>query len=85
MKTSTRGVSALSPSVRRLRYPRSSPRCCRSFERALGAEHPGTLTARANLAYCTGAAGDAAGARGQFASLLPVRGGCWALSTGKPD
>jgi hypothetical protein len=31
------------------------------------------LTARANLAYFTGKAGDAAGARDQFAALLPVR------------
>ena len=41
--------------------------------RRLGAEHPDTLTARANLAYWTGEAGDAAGARDQFAALLPVR------------
>jgi len=39
----------------------------------LGAEHPGTLTARGSLAYWTGEAGDAAGARDQFAALLPVR------------
>jgi hypothetical protein len=37
-----------------------------------GAEHPGTLAARANLAYWTGEAGDAAGARDQLAALLPV-------------
>ena len=40
---------------------------------SLGAEHPGTLTVRANLAHWTGNAGDAAGARDQFATLLPVR------------
>ena len=38
----------------------------------LGAEHPETLTTRANLACWTGEAGDAAGARDQFAALLPV-------------
>ena len=42
-------------------------------ERVLGAEHPDTLTTRANLAYWTGQAGDAAGARDQLAALLPVR------------
>ena len=42
-------------------------------ERVLGPEHPATLTARANLARWTGMAGDAAGARDQFAALLPVR------------
>ena len=40
---------------------------------ANGAEHPGTLAARHNLARWTGAAGDAAGARDQFAALLPIR------------
>ena len=39
----------------------------------LGAEHPDTLRARANLARWTGEAGDAAGARDQFAALLPVQ------------
>ena len=38
-----------------------------------GPEHPGTLNARHDLARWTGRAGDAAGARDQFASLLPVR------------
>ena len=42
------------------------------IERVLGAEHPGTLTARANLARWTGEAGDPAAARDQFAALLPV-------------
>jgi hypothetical protein len=37
-----------------------------------GPEHPDTLIARANLAYWTGEAGDAAGARDQFAALLPT-------------
>ena len=37
-----------------------------------GAENPGTLAARNNLAYWTGLAGDAAGARDQLAALLPV-------------
>jgi Tetratricopeptide repeat len=40
---------------------------------AYGAEHPETLAARNNLALWTGQAGDAAGARDQFAALLPVR------------
>jgi uncharacterized protein DUF4062/tetratricopeptide repeat protein len=38
-----------------------------------GPEHPDTLSARHELAYWTGAAGDAAGARDQFAALLPIR------------
>ena len=37
-----------------------------------GPEHPATLTTRANLARFTGRAGDAAGARDQYAALLPV-------------
>ena len=41
-------------------------------EQSLGSEHPDTLAARGNLAYFTGAAGDAAGARDQFAALLPI-------------
>jgi hypothetical protein len=40
---------------------------------ANGPEHEQTLAARSNLAYWTGEAGDAAGARDQFAALLPVR------------
>jgi hypothetical protein len=40
---------------------------------AYGPEHPRTLTARQSLAYWTGEAGDAAGARDQFAALLPIR------------
>ena len=50
----------------------SSPRCCPSRERVLGPEHPDTLTTRANLAQWTGEAGDAAGARGRYAALLPI-------------
>jgi hypothetical protein len=38
-----------------------------------GPEHWETLTARASLAYFTGLAGDAAGARDQYAALLPIR------------
>ena len=41
-------------------------------ERVLGPEHPDTLITRANLARWTGEAGDAAGARDQYAALLPV-------------
>jgi hypothetical protein len=40
---------------------------------AYGPEHRDTLIARANLAYWTGEAGDAAGARDQFALLLPIQ------------
>jgi hypothetical protein len=39
---------------------------------AYGAEHPNTLKARGNLAFWTGQAGDAAGARDQYAALLPI-------------
>ena len=37
-----------------------------------GPEHPDTLNVRANIAYFTGAAGDAAGARQAYQDLLPV-------------
>jgi len=37
-----------------------------------GPKHPATLTDRGHLALWTGAAGDAAGARDQYAALLPV-------------
>ena len=40
---------------------------------AYGPEHRDTLVARANLAYWTGEAGDAAAARDQFAVLLPIQ------------
>ena len=40
---------------------------------AYGPEHPDTLAARNNLAFWTGQAGDAAGARDQLAALLPIR------------
>jgi hypothetical protein len=40
---------------------------------AYGPDHPDTLTARANLAYWTGEAGDPAAARDLLAALLPVR------------
>ncbi|MFE0077232.1 tetratricopeptide repeat protein [Nonomuraea sp. NPDC059023] len=38
----------------------------------LGPEHPGTLTARANLAHWTGRAGNVAAARALLAELLPI-------------
>jgi hypothetical protein len=44
------------------------------MERVSGGEHPETLITRGNLAHWTGAAGDPAGARDQFAALLPVMG-----------
>ena len=50
----------------------SSPRCCPCSSGCLGPEHPDTLAARGNLARWTGEAGDAAGARDQYAALLPV-------------
>jgi Tetratricopeptide repeat len=40
---------------------------------AYGPVHPDTLAIRANLAGWTGLAGDAAGARDQYAALLPIR------------
>jgi hypothetical protein len=42
-------------------------------ERALGTDHPDTLTMRHELARSTGDAGDAASARDQFTALLPIR------------
>jgi hypothetical protein len=45
----------------------------RTTEDAYGPEHPATLAAGHNLAYWTGAAGDAVGARDQLAVLLPIR------------
>ena len=39
---------------------------------AFGPEHPYTLDARAHVATWTGSAGDAVGARDQFAALLPI-------------
>jgi hypothetical protein len=39
---------------------------------AAGPEHPGALATRSELAYSAGQAGDAAGARDQFATLVPV-------------
>jgi Tetratricopeptide repeat len=44
---------------------------CRDSD-AYGPEHLDTLTARHELASWTGEAGDAAGARDQFAALLPI-------------
>ncbi len=42
-------------------------------DRNYGPEHSDTLNARNQLAYWTGFAGDAAGARDQFAALLPIQ------------
>jgi hypothetical protein len=39
----------------------------------LGPEHPRSLTTRSNIASWTGEAGDAAGARDQYAALLPIQ------------
>jgi hypothetical protein len=41
-------------------------------QRALGAEHPRTLSARANVASSTGETDDWVGARDQFAALVPI-------------
>jgi Tetratricopeptide repeat len=43
-----------------------------ALQRSSGNEHPGTLMARAGLAYWTGWAGDPATARDQYATLLPI-------------
>ena len=43
------------------------------MDQVLGPEQPYTLTIRASLARWTGEAGDAAGARDQYAALLPLR------------
>jgi hypothetical protein len=43
-----------------------------SADNGYGPEHPDILTTRAGLARWTGEAGDAAGARDQFAALLPI-------------
>ena len=51
----------------------SSPRCCPSASGSWAEQNPDTLTARGNLARWTGEAGDAAGARDQFAALLPIQ------------
>jgi hypothetical protein len=44
----------------------------RSEDEAYGPEHPDTLGARAEMARWAGYAGDAAGARDQYAALLPI-------------
>jgi hypothetical protein len=44
-----------------------------SEDDAHGPEHRDTLATRRELAYWTGQAGDAAGARDQYAALLPIR------------
>jgi hypothetical protein len=44
----------------------------RTTDGAHGPEHPDTLVARHGLARWTGEAGDAVGARDQFAALLPI-------------
>ena len=54
--------------------------------RVHGPEHPDTLTARHELAHWTGRAGDPAGARDQFADLLPSpRAGLRCRAPGYPD
>src|SRR5262249_25107056 len=51
---------------------RSPPTRCPPTWPRDGGRHPNTLAARANLAYWTGEAGDAAAARDQYAGLVPV-------------
>ena len=41
-------------------------------ERVLGPQHPNTLAARSHRAFWTGAAGDAAASRDQYAALVPI-------------
>ena len=53
-------------------------------DEAYGPEHRDTLIARAQVAAYTGRAGDGAGARDQFAELLPIFEGAWALTTRAP-
>jgi hypothetical protein len=53
-------------------FPAPSERIVLTYERVLGPEHPYTPAARGHLAYRAEEAGDAAGARGQYAALLPV-------------
>lgn len=48
------------------------PQVLLARERELGAEHPSTLAARVSIAALTGTRGDPAGARDQYAALLPV-------------
>ena len=55
------------------RGPRPVRRPAAHLRADQGPEHPDTLTTRYNLARWTGEAGDAAGARDQFAALLPIR------------
>ena len=50
----------------------STPRCCRSASGSWAPSTPTRSPPAANLAYWTGEAGDAAGARDQYAALLPV-------------
>ena len=48
------------------------PQVLQAREASLGAEHLGTLTARATLAFWTGMAGDPAAAQDQYAALVPA-------------
>jgi hypothetical protein len=53
-------------------------RLCRPGGRIAGRDHPDTLTTRNNVAYLTGAAGDAAGALRLFREVLAgQRAGSW--------
>jgi hypothetical protein len=52
--------------------------------KVLGPEHPGTLAARAYLAYWTGMAGSAAGPATSTPRCCPSTSGCWAPSTRAP-
>ena len=62
-----RGGGGCGRGPRPVRRPAARPRA------GLRPRPPDTLTTRANLACWTGEAGDAAGARDQYAALLPVR------------
>lgn len=58
-----------------MRPPRatSTQPCCPSASESSAQSTPRTLANRANLASWIGRAGDAVGARDQFAALLPIR------------
>ena len=60
------------PGRRRARYAALYAGLLPELERILGPEHPDTLAVHAGLAWSTGEAGDATGARDQFAALLPT-------------
>ena len=67
-------ISPASPGrrVTRSRPATSTRRCSPPVEEVSGPRHPDTLSARADLARFTGAAGDPVAARDQYTALLPT-------------